>query len=204
MIVEIEVSDGLLKKLKALSILKPLEGGAEAMAAAGLESWVDAQIVDHIMQTSGNALSPVLPATTRRAERGRAARQAAPDDTSAYDASGISSGLSDETDDFEDEARTSDPEAFVRSEGGLTEEAMDRDMRVSDPEHEAKVDASAIKEKKLTGSDSYRTPEQLFAEHSGLPTPPPVSEDVRAQRRRKKLTGKGKASMFTGQEEHMI
>jgi hypothetical protein len=205
--VEIEIDDGLLKKIKALSILKPVEGGVETMVAVGLENWVDAQIVEHITGKPSPLVAQLrtaAPPGDRQARRRLAAQEQLPNEHDAFDASGISSGLSDDEDEYEDEARTRDPEAFIRPEGGLTEEAMDRDMRVSDPEHEAKVDASVIREKKYDGSDSYRTPEEMFAEHSGLPTPPAVSEDSRAQRRRKKQSGKGRASSFTGFEENTI
>jgi hypothetical protein len=200
--VEIEVSEGLLKKLKALSILEPMDGGIDTIVATGLESWVDTQILAHVTQPPKES-DYVAPRPTPRASKRRAPAPA-PSDYDALDASGISSGLSDEADDFEDDARTSDPEAFIRPSGGLTEEAMDRDMRINDPAHEAKVDASSVKERRLTGADDFITPEQLFAEHSGLPTPPPVSEDPRAIRRRKKQTGKGKAFAFTGVEENTI
>lgn len=209
--VEVEISPNLLRKLKALQILEPMEGGIDDVIGEGLENWVDGKIASHLSPGLGRALPSGVRAeeglevrsdTARRSQR-RPASQ-----TRAYDPdpSGISSGLSDEVDEFEDdvdEARTSDPEAFIRPAGGLTEEAMDRDMRVSDPAHEAKMDASAIKEKKVTGSDSYTTPEELFAEHSGLPTPPPV-QDARAARRKKQPTGKGKAFAFDGNEEHRI
>jgi hypothetical protein len=209
--VEIEISDELLKKLKALSILKPLEGGIDTAISHGLESWVDQQIVGHIMGGASALSAPTFttPApdhiTQRRPRRGKQRAEEVPSaEHDAYDASGISDGLSDDEDNFEDETRTSDPEAFIRPTGGLTEESVDRDMRVADPEHEAKVDASVIKEKKLSGSDSYRTPEQLFADHSGLPTPPPVAADERARKRRKTQSGRGRASQFTGHEEHTI
>ena len=209
--VEIDIPDGVLKKLKALSILSPLEGGIETAISHGIENWVDSQILQHItgrpeqavIQRGSEHLTRADPPPPPSRRRGQRVIQSTPEDTSAYDASGISDGLSDDVDDFEDELRTSDPEAFIKPTGGLTEEAMDRDMRVADPAHEAKVDASVIKEKKLTGSDSYRTPEQLFADHSGLPTPP-VVDDERAKKRLKKQTGRGRASHFTGVEENTI
>lgn len=216
--VEIELSGDVLKKLKALSVLRPMEGGIDGMISAGLERWVNEQI---ILAVTGNVPAPAVheplgvpqrpyPAPektpslhTRRKSAPASAVPVSPNEFDAYDASGISHGLSDDEDEYEDQARTSDPEAFIRPQGGLTEEAMDRDMRVSDPEHEAKVDASMITEKKLTGSGSFQTPEQLFAEHSGLPTPPVVT-DERAKKRRKTQTGKGRASQFTGHEENTI
>lgn len=202
MIVEIEISDGLLRKLKALNILEPMEGGIDGTVIEGLEAWVDGRIASHL------SLSEEKTARVESVRKPPRRRAGTPVQTRAYDPdpSGISSGLSDEADEFQDEideARTSDPEAFIRPAGGLTEEAMDRDMRVSDPTHEAKMDASSIKEKKVTGSDSYTTPEELFAEHSGLPTPPPV-QDARATRRKKQQTGKGKAFAFDGHEENRI
>lgn len=212
--VEIELSDDLVKKFKALAILRPLEGGIDAIVNEGLEQWVNSQIIGAVMGAAAALDSMALPLQRPQAapqpaqspSRRRTQPQPSPQPNAfdAFDASGISEGLADQDDDFEDQMRTSDPEAFISSQGGLTEEAMDRDMRVNDPEHEAKVDASMIKEKKLTGSGTYQTPEQLFAEHSGLPTPPPVAEDERARKRRKVQTGKGRASQFTGQEEFTI
>lgn len=211
--VEIEISEDLIKKFKALAILRPLEGGIDAIVNEGLEKWVTQEIIGALVPD--NQMLPGFPgarpepremvapsAPSRR--RSRPAPQPIQSEFDAFDASGISEGLADQDDDIEEEARTSDPEAFITSQGGLTEEALDRDMRINDPDHEAKVDASSIKEKKLTGSASYQTPEQLFAEHSGLPTPPPVAEDDRARRRRKTQTGKGRASHFTGHEEFTL
>lgn len=218
--VEVELSEDVVKKFKALLVLRPMDGGLDTMISDGLEMWVNEQIIAAVQ---GGARQVVLeraapiaqeyqpnekaPSLHTRRKSAPPPAPARPNDFDAYDASGISEGLSDDEDQYEDgedQARTRDPEAFIRAQGGLTEEAMDRDMRVSDPEHEAKVDASAIKEKKLTGSASYQTPEQLFAEHSGLPTPPPVAEDERAKKRIKKHTGKGRASQFTGKEENTI
>lgn len=207
--VEIELSDDVLKKIKALNILRPVEGGIDNVISAGLESWVNEQIILAVTGYSSASSYEAPAPAPEKAPSLHARRKSAPPppppaaEHDAFDASGISEGLSDDEDDYEDQARTSDPEAFIRAQGGLTEEALDRDMRVSDPEHEAKVDASTIKEKKLTGSGSYQTPEQLFAEHSGLPTPPPVA-DERAKKRRKTQTGKGRATQFTGTEEHTI
>jgi hypothetical protein len=213
--VEIEISEDLMKKFKALAILRPLEGGIDAIVNEGLEKWVTQEIIGTLVPDSrypfvytGPRPAPqeTAPAFSPSRRRSRSASVPVPSESEfdAFDASGISEGLADQDDDIEEDARTSDPEAFITSQGGLTEEALDRDMRINDPDHEAKVDASSIKEKKLTGSASYQTPEQLFAEHSGLPTPPPVAEDDRARRRRKTQTGKGRASHFTGHEEFTL
>lgn len=55
------------------------------------------------------------------------------------DTTGISDGLGDE--EPEEPEGEKDPTALVPTYGGLTEEVLEKDMKVEDPEHEAKADA---------------------------------------------------------------
>lgn len=104
------------------------------------------------------------------------------------DLSGITDGLGDD-EDTEDFNASTDESAFIPKRGGVTERDLEEDMSLTDPEHEAKVDAPQI-----TRSPGKAQPaaEDLFAELSGLPPPPVV--DPRAAQRKKKLNSKAKVS----------
>lgn len=195
---EIEIDADLLRKFKALLVLNPAAGDLDSMISDALHDWVNRQILAHV----GGVPGQPEPQRTQVPRPAPPRRRSTSQGEYERDASGISDGLADVDEDADEDTGTRDPEIFA-SRNGLSDSVLERDMEVRDPDHEAKGDASLIKEKKVTGSDSFQTPEQLFAEHSGLPTPP-VVEDERAKKRQKKMTGRGKALAFTGHEENTI
>lgn len=76
--------------------------------------------------------------------------------------------------------------------GGLTDSALDEDMEIGDPDHEAKAEAFDIKD--------YGHPEAVFSKMVGLPVLDPADDneiDDRILKRRKKLVIKGRVTPAT-------
>jgi hypothetical protein len=190
---EIELSDKLLKKIRALGILcGDKAADFESLVLGHLENYVD----DAIMEAIGKRADAVYSAGY--AESPRPVKKKKNKQAPAYnteDVSGIADGLGDETDEYIDEGAMSEEEAMA-PEGGLTEELIEKDMRVEDPDSEAKAEPP-------TFADTIgKSGEEMFSELTGLPPVPEVAEiDPRVARRKKRLTGtKGKAVAFMGAE----
>lgn len=173
--IELEITERLVRKIRTLNMLL---GGHHENFEGFLSQLLDNAVSSAIIGELGLLEGP--------AEQEPRSYETRPDD-----ASGISDGLGDEED--------SEPPAPVRSmtdviprRGGLTDQVLDDDMMVADPEHEAKADAASFEADILSD-----TAESLFADLAGLPAP-----EVRKKKSPVKL--RGRVTPFNGHEESTI
>jgi len=187
--ITIDLPETTLRKVKAFGVLCGGGGADIETTLIGLiDSSVSSAIIDHLGGVSVPDMAPQE--TTPRTAR-QVVRNTRRDVDSYPDHSGITSGLGDE--DEEDVNATSAEDAFVPKRGGLTEQDMEEDMMVSDPDHEAKVDAPPMPK----GRTMPQPPaEELFSVLGGLPPPPVV--DPRAASRKKQLKSKARVTYATG------
>jgi len=190
--ITIDLPETTIKKVKAFGVLSG--GGSadiESLLCGLVDAAVTAAIIEHVTGgTSSEEDAPeeraYAPPTTKAAQK----RLPFPRHAGS-DLSGISDGLGDDDfseDDGEDTNASTDESAFIPTRGGLTEQDLEDDMSLSDPEHEAKVEAPPVNR---SPGRPQQAAEQLFSELAGLP-PPPV--DPRAAQRKKQLKSKAKVT----------
>lgn len=188
---ELEVSEKIVRKLKALSALEGYKSPAQMVAKASeiLESALDAAISGHLgPQMMGIPMQmPVEqgPAPTRMRKPFEKELE------HSYD--GLSNELGDEADyDSEEPLPELDAFAMVPKSGGLSDEDIEHDMDVEDPEHEAAAEPPL----KAGPNDDA---EDLFVSLSGIPlrTEDPEEEDESGHwiaRRKRRNTSKAKVT----------
>ena len=162
--VTLNISNSLARKIKALAVLegKGNEGFEDKIAAA-LEETVGKKIVALVAGT--NTSPRIMVPYARTHEEG-------PEVTSEMTyTDDVATGLGDYDDDEDDNAdigqRVENAEGLIPTTGGLTEEDLENDMRIEDPNTEAisfDVPAGYI--------DQEKSAEDLFS--SSLNIPPPA------------------------------
>lgn len=184
----LEISERMVRKLRALNIL---EGGhtpesIEALVIVLLEKTVDNQIKSHLVEETESDAEVKFQYTTKQYIRKPVEKYQRMD----TDESGMSDGLGDFEEDMPKPEE--DEEAFVPKKGGLSDRQLDADMDVEDPEHEAKAEAAAY-------PPDVRA-EDILANMVGIPFPPssgPVETDARIAKRRRTLKIRGRVSGAT-------
>lgn len=184
--ITLRVPDNVIRKIRAYNIL-----------VAGDSKSFETSLVKMIDDVVSSQIASAVGVTPHQIHSGRAAASGAKAlmEVAASvplfhdeDVSGISSGLGDDAPEEETDgvdAQAEDPylssAPSSRGKGGLTDEELSSDMRVSDPKHEAKAEPT------FADSMSEDSPEGLFAQVAGLPTPP-VDQRV-AKRNHAKTVG---------------
>lgn len=187
--ITINLPEHTIRKVRAFSILS---GGGSADLESVLVNLIDETLSTAIVNVvSGGPAPGMYDGLADRRPPVDAAPLAPFHPRMAEDASGISGGLGDEYE--EEDGGTSDEQAFVPKSGGVSGTDLEKDMEIEDPEHEAKVDASAVQPSSVSSR-----PEKLFADMADMPEP--SIPDPRESRRRKPLKSKAKVTGFTGQE----
>lgn len=191
MLIELDIPDETIRKLKAFAVLN---GGSQNLTAT-LIGMIDTTVTDQIVKAirPGEVLTAgmqyaTIPAQIQPVTRMPHYSQVQENQPHQYDddVSGISDGLGDEDD---SSSQSEDP--MKTKKGGLRDSDLEDDMKVEDPEHEVKVDASGV------SFSSDKASEDIFAEVANLPPPP---KPAREQRRKKVLSTKAKVSEFIGNE----
>jgi hypothetical protein len=183
---DLNISDRMVRKLRALNIL---EGGhtpesIEALVVTMLEKTIDNQIKSHL----GEDAQPVQVKQRPAIHFGQNNRESYQRmETEDF---GVSDGLGDFDEGLPEPEH--DEEAFVPKKGGLSDKQLDSDMDVDDPEHEAKAEAAAY-------PPDVRA-EDILADVVGIPFPTPsgpVETDARISKRKRTLKIRGKVSGAT-------
>lgn len=169
MLVEIDLPEMVVRKIRALNAL---EGGGNA---ASIQGKLGALIESALNQ----AIAAHLPTLAYEPDRSYAPVRS-PTVLDRF-VPPLEDGLGDleETEILPEE----DEEALVPRRGGLSERAIEHDMDVDDPEHEAKAEAPDDAELR------YSKAEDAFAQIAGIPLPVETSGelDARIANRRKRL-----------------
>jgi len=196
--IELDLSPKAVRMIKALTVLT---GDTAASIEEQISQLVESSLKSRIGAELGLSEEPVV--TDSRATK-----------PVYQDTTGISDGLGDDdTDAPEEESEDDDPEiteglkemdALVPKSGGVSDEAMERDLEVEDPQVEAKSEPSTFGEDILKGGSEISA-EDIFSQESGIPVPtPPVVEegyeDHRVSKRKKRSRSKAIISGFTGNE----
>lgn len=186
---ELEVSEKIVRKLKALSALEGYTSPAQMVKKASdiLETALDAAISGHLGPQLAGMMMPVEqgPAPSRGHKKSFEREI-----EHSYD--GLSNELGDEADyDSEEPLPELDAFAMVPKSGGLSDEDIAHDMDVEDPEHEAAAEPPL----KAGPNDDA---EDLFVSLAGIPlrTEDP-EEDEAAQwiaRRKRRNTSKARVT----------
>jgi len=171
--VELDLPESLIRKMKALNILQ-----GNSANAGGFEQFIVSQIEESVTAAIMVALgNPALPSPIEPTARSNY----------YHDASEIAEGLGDDLDE-----ESPDPVGnmfdLLPTKGGLTNEDLDHDMDVDDPEHEAKADAPAI------GIISTQKAEEIFSNVTGIPLPVEDDGEIdpRIAKRKKKVKLRGR------------
>lgn len=190
--VEIDLPEDTLRKLKALNILI---GGSDDIETA-LVKMLDAAIVSKIVETvvEGNLGKAVTSHITHAQSKAFA-----PEGSEFHDLTGVSDGLGDDepapAPKRRKQGKRQAPPPEARIESLASDDALDHEMDVDDPEHEAKVAAPTFADQMVAP-----TPEEAFSLASGMP-PPTV--DISPRRGRARIDKKH-VSPFTGSEQERI
>lgn len=188
---ELSLSEDLLRKMKALKILK---GSSGDDMEPFLVSLLDRTVTNELIRILSGDATPA-PVTVTRAE---AARVEAPkpreEVRSKYysDATEISDGLGD----YDDEDEMPSAPTLPTSKGALTEGDLEKDMEVDDPEHEAKSEPPV---RDATDKKS----EDIFSQVYGVPVPEVSegnSDGWSSRRRKQKPKLKARVTPATGVE----
>ena len=206
----LEVPNTLVKKLRALHLLLPEDGGDsfESIIIGLLDAAAKdaiAEIISHQEEYTSESEEeeedvPKKERTIR--QKNHAPKEHAPKKSHYETVSGLGDeDTQDEDEDDGDGMGLYDFEALVPEKGGLTERDLENDMKVTDPRSEAVFDGSGSVE------EYNEEPEELFSSKMDMPTQ--RMRDPRIQRRldhQKKLakSRKGKATSFTGSEERSL
>ena len=197
--IELEISDRIIRKLRALSILEENSNSAsiEQLVMEMLEKTLDSRIRSHVEgpDEEGPASGFSMPMLNMKREtaafyKQRFDQQVAQASRMDTDESGMSDGLGDFEEDMPE--GESDAEALVPKKGGVSSRDLDTDMDVEDPEHEAKAEAAEFPPDVV--------PEHIFSSMvmgNALPPPEDVEVDPRIQRRKRKLKIRGRVSGAT-------
>jgi len=186
--VTINISDRLLKKIKALAILQEdASQDFEAIIEMYLEDTISTQIIALV---EGKDKRSQLRPTKVSADTQIPAQQ-----QEHYNQNTVAVGLGDE--EPESSTGTEDMYAFVPQKGGITFDDIENDMRIEDPDHEAISG-------RYDGPTDGVSAEELFSSQLNLPTPPSDSVDLRAERRHKHMqrlatTRKAKVTEIIGE-----
>lgn len=105
------------------------------------------------------------------------------------DTTGISDGLGDEDLETDHIEGLTDPTALVPRTGGLTYEAIEKDMQVENPDVEAASEPNQTWAEQMAHGTSS---DDIFAAAAGINT-----NDNRLQKRKKRSIGKGKVTTLT-------
>lgn len=182
--ITIDLPDQTIRKIKALGVLCGTGLDIESLLLEFVDQSVSSAIMEKIGAANPDSAEVVAPiAIMPKATRTHYA-------AAQRDASGITDGLGDDDDSDVDKNSSSDESMFIPKRGGVRESDLEEDMSVTDPEHEAKVDAPVIVR---APGNAQPAAEDLFSQLAGLPTPPQVP-DPRAAQRKKLLKSKARVS----------
>lgn len=197
---ELELSERVMKKIKAWALLSEYEGSADEALAHVIDRALTEEITAtlHIIDAGSSPRMDTVRHASIHSEPPR--KQTAPEQPQPEERvvaarpdtlmENTSFGLGD----ADEDGGSDDEEAFVPEVGGLNEEDLDRDMMVDDPEHEA------------VSSDYFGEPsgdasaEDMFSSQLNLPRVPQVDPGVARRdnlrkntknRRRAKVTSYG-------------
>lgn len=186
---ELDLSDTLVRKLRALNILV---GGDPRALPEFVAQLINKTVTDAIVQSAtGDIDLPETPAAPAHLSRTTPSRSAAPQPLRPQeDLSGISEGLGDEEE--EEIKGETDPMAMVPRRGALSEDQVDRDMSVEDPGHEAKTEAP-------NSADPDMRAEEEFASILGVEVP---AEPTTPKNRGKRRVDTRRVTGFTGAERN--
>ena len=192
--IELEVPDSTVKKIKAWTLLKDDGDGDHNAAIAKI---FDEALSKEIVRCLGIVTDPVTQFVPYMSVGGQRAKPTSetmtvtdpvdnhpllgrPEGLMAYDSSSISLGDEDDEDGHDAGEAAEGEEAFVPSQGGLSEEALERDMYLEDPEHEAVAEGAR--------DNPRSSPEDLFSSHLNLPRFPIVDPGVERRENLKRKT----------------
>lgn len=193
--VELDLPESVVRKIKALNAL---DSGHTAVSLQTrivglLEQTIDQAIAGYLgpaanFMVQPRPMEPRFPIQKVAAERPRYNNPI--DDLLPS----LEDGLGD-LDETEIEPEENE-EALVPKRGGLTEKALDKDMQVDDPEHEAKVDAPSVEM-------PYSKAEEAFAHISGIPIPVANTGEIdsRIAGRKRRLNIRGRVVPMTDEYE---
>lgn len=179
----LNIPESLVKKIKALSALEGgVPEGFEKMIVNELEVTVSNKIMNLVAGTSDTVRVPynsIVTANFRGVPEPevRTTSDGEMHLGSDYTPEDVAAGLGDEEDD--DIGQKVDTYDMVPETGGLTDEELDNDMRIEDPNTEA------ISDEYRGTEDGSVSPEALFSSNLDLPPPPPTARDPRIERKEK-------------------
>lgn len=158
--IEVDLPDQTIRKIKAFHVLSG--GGAgdfDEVLGQLIDQTVSQEIVSQLGISADQLNSPSAPVSGAAAQiqhqnqtpQNVQGATVASEDTNDYvpekhpdDITGLSSGLGDD-DPYDDEDEgvepVQDPNEMIPKSGGLTDEVLERDTNVEDPEHEAAQEA---------------------------------------------------------------
>ena len=192
MIVELDIPPGLLKKIKALNILSDGDTGSTEQYLVNL---LDKTVSHEIASAVGVGPAASAPAAV--------VHQAVPAVRPDMDVTEISDGLGDDFNYDDEELENSipgetDPEALIPKpraghlrSGAVTDDMLEHDTDVEDPDHEAATEAPS------TFADEVNA-ENAFANAAGLPSPAVMEELPQVTRRNKQRRGKARVIPYGG------
>lgn len=191
---ELELPDETVRKLRALNILLGGTASVEELLAKMLDEAIVSKIVDTI--TAGQprpvqTLGYIAPLAQPRVAEGSV----------FHDLTGVSDGLGDPEPPPAPKRKAArrpatPPPALVAD---ASDEALEHDMDVTDPDHEAKVEAPTFADQMGQGQLAPSA-EEAFGLASGTPPPAP---DIKPRAGRAKINPK-RVSAFTGGESDRI
>lgn len=196
--VDLNISEALFRKLKALAALKGETSSLEDYLVRVIDDVVTREIMEAVGGLTTDSFSP-LP-NPRHVELEPVRSMTSTPQSKYYkDASEISDGLGDEYEDEDGESVDSSENLKVSTDvfglangvGGIREKDLEEDMDVEDQEHEAKAEALRV--------DVPAKAEDIFSSVLGVPHPdePEYELDPRAARRRKTTKLKARVTPAT-------
>lgn len=181
--ITLNISEKLLRKIKALSTLEESSiEGFESRIVESLEETISQKIVQLAMGEQEPILMPFAH-TTQPARTVAYSKTETITPDMDYSQEAVVSGLGDEDDeDDEDVGVPVDAFDLIPETGGLSDDAIEKDMKVEDPDTEAIGSEYTAPE----GTNSESSPEDLFS--STLKIDPPAQThmiDPRVARKKK-------------------
>jgi hypothetical protein len=184
--ITLNIPERLVKKIKALSALEGgMPEGFEKMIVSELETTVSNKIMSLVAGTRSWSETVSVPSVMTTADfRGvpkpeiSATRGGEMHLGSDYTPEDVAAGLGDEDDDIGQ--KVDDYDGLVPETGGLTDEELDNDMIIEDPDTEA-----ISSEYNGIDDDGSVSAEALFSSNLDLPPPPPTARDPRIDRKEK-------------------
>lgn len=184
---DLDIPESLVRKLKALNIL---EGGMHATSMESLVVAMMDEVVNYRILEIMNAPASDTPYEEAPAPRVKPTPKQVRHVGRYEDTTGISDGLGDDDEDGMPPPET-DEMALVPRGVGMTDDDLEDDMKVEDPDHEAKEEAPEF--------PAGVAADDIFSKVVGIARPLEDDDEIdhRIAKRKKRLKIKGKVKPMT-------